>query len=227
MKANKLVLIAACAGVIIAGSGYAAYDYYAGNHISIEQVIPASGQASASGVEVGADKLNGTWSIQQPSNVYLSVTTSKETVNMSMNNVKGSWLVDLNQMDRMTGEGEVDLNSLSSGNSQRDGHIKSDKFLNIAAIPKAEFKVKTFENVPKIWKEGETVPLRLTGTLTVKGISKDVSFDSQAIYDQGNLKLSGATKVTFADFGMTNPHAVVLEAENDLTVRLELTLNRA
>jgi hypothetical protein len=47
------------------------------------------------------------------------------------------------------------------------------------------------------------------------------------MYRNGQLLLSGTTKVTFADFGMTNPHTVVLETENELGVRLELILNKA
>jgi polyisoprenoid-binding protein YceI len=231
MKRNKLLLTAALAGVVVVlGGGYAAYDYYAGNHVTIEQVIPVNGQAAAStpGSTIQSDKLNGTWNIQkETSNVYLSVTTSKETVNISMKGVKGSWVVNLEDASKMTGEGIIDLNTLDSGNATRDGHIKGDKFLNIASQAEATFKVKSIENMPKTWSDGQAMPINLKGTLTVKGVSKDVTFASQALYDQGALKLSGTTKVTFSDFGMTNPHAVVLETENDLAVRLELTLNKA
>ncbi|MNC71112.1 YceI-like domain protein [compost metagenome] len=66
----------------------------------------------------------------------------------------------------------------------------------------------------------------MTGTLTVKGIEKEVTFDSQAVYSGGQLMLSGTTTVTFADFGMKNPHSIVLDTENDLEVRLELVLSK-
>ncbi|MNO05015.1 hypothetical protein D3C81_2262350 [compost metagenome] len=58
----------------------------------------------------------------------------------------------------------------------------------------------------------------------MKGVDKDVVFQSQAVYNEGKLMLSGTTKVTFSDFGLTNPHNVVLETENEFTVQLELIL---
>jgi hypothetical protein len=38
--------------------------------------------------------------------------------------------------------------------------------------------------------------------------------------------LSGTTMVTFEDFGMANPHSIVLDTENNLEVRLELVLSK-
>ncbi|MFD1909618.1 YceI family protein [Paenibacillus rhizoplanae] len=88
------------------------------------------------------------------------------------------------------------------------------------------FAVKSFSELPKEWTEGTAVPVKLQGTLTVKGIEKEVTFDAQALYSGGQLKLSGTTMVTFEDFGMSNPHSIVLDTENDLEVRLELTLSK-
>ncbi|MBD2860806.1 hypothetical protein [Paenibacillus oceani] len=41
------------------------------------------------------------------------------------------------------------------------------------------------------------VPLKMKGKLNVKGVDKDVTFDSNALYEQNQLKLSGSTVVTF------------------------------
>ncbi|MNP68573.1 YceI-like domain protein [compost metagenome] len=90
--------------------------------------------------------------------------------------------------------------------------------------PKATFAVKSFENLPKEWKAGVTESFKMTGTLTVRGISKDVTFDAKAQLDGSQLKLEGQTVVTFEDYGMKNPHTVVLSAQNDVTVQLRLVL---
>ncbi|WP_169084148.1 YceI family protein [Paenibacillus sp. PL91] len=226
MKKKGIVLIASSIGVVALIGGFIAYDYFVGNRVEIQEVIPASAPAQAASVDVSADALNGTWSIAQPSNVYFSVKTSKEEVNFSMNAVEGSWLVDLENPSVMSGEGVVDLASVTSDNPTRDSHIKEAKFLDVANYPDASFKVKSFENVKSDWKEGETVPLTIAGTLEVKGQTKDVTFASQALYSDNTLKLSGTTTVQFSDFGMENPHTVVLDTENDLTVRLELNLEK-
>jgi polyisoprenoid-binding protein YceI len=246
-KPKKTVLLASGFLFVMLAGGYAAYDYYAGNHVEIEGVIPAAGQASAgqqtseqpsgggqlsggqsasSAAAPIAGKLNGTWKVAAPSKVYFSVTTSKETVNFVGDQVRGEWLVDLSAPANMKGQGEADIASLSSGNGQRDGHIKGNDYLQAATYPKATFQVTSFEGVPAEWKEGQVVPLKLKGKLNVKGVDKDVTFDSNALYEQNQLKLSGSTVVTFGDYGMKNPHAVVLQTENNVTVRLELVLNK-
>ncbi|MBD2860807.1 YceI family protein [Paenibacillus oceani] len=49
---------------------------------------------------------------------------------------------------------------LSSGNGQRDGHIKGNDYLQAATYPKAAFQVTSFEGVPAEWKEGQSFLLR-------------------------------------------------------------------
>ncbi|WP_409343233.1 YceI family protein [Paenibacillus sp. MBLB4367] len=212
--------------VVLAGGAYGAYDYFAGNHVTIQEVIPADAPVQAGAAVVEASKLNGQWSIQPDSKVYFSVTTSKETVNFEGGSVQGSWLIDTSDLNKMSGKGAVDINALQSGNSQRDGHIKGAEYLNASANPEATFTVKSFENFPKEWKEGSKAPFTMKGTLTIKGISKDVTFASEALYTQGAFKMEGSTVVTFHDFGMKNPHTVMLDTQNDVTVQLRLNFGK-
>jgi polyisoprenoid-binding protein YceI len=228
MKKWKLITTIAAALVVVGGgAGYTAYDYYAGNHVEVKDVIsspnPASTTSGAAAV-VEAAKIDGTWNIQPASEVYFSVTTSKETVNFSVKSVTGSWQLNTADAAQNKAEGAVDLNVLSSGNSQRDNHIKAADYLNVEQNSKATFAVKSFDQLPKEWKDGDTVSFKMTGTLTIKGIDKEVTFDSKAQYDQGQLKLEGNTLVTFADFGMKNPHTVLLDTQNDVNVQLRLVL---
>ncbi|MNB97668.1 hypothetical protein D3C75_449000 [compost metagenome] len=217
--------------VIVAGGGigYYAYDYYAGNHVEVKDVIGASSssggtQAAAAATSAAPADVNGTWNIQSASEVYFSVTTSKETVNFSVKPVTGSWTLNTADAAQNKAEGSVDLSGLSSGNGQRDNHIKGSDYLQVDQHPKATFAVKSFENLPKEWKAGVTESFKMTGTLTVRGISKDVTFDAKAQLDGSQLKLEGQTVVTFEDYGMKNPHTVVLSAQNDVTVQLRLVL---
>lgn len=215
--------------VIGAGAGYAAYDYFAGNHVEIEDVI-SSPTPTGSGEEAavaGAADVDGTWSIQSASQVYFSVTTSKETVNFSVNEVAGSWQIDTADPAKSTAEGTVELSALNSGNTQRDNHIKADDYLQVGQHPQATFTVNSFEGLPAEWKDGEAFDFKMTGTLTVKGIDKEVTFDSKAQYAQDQINLEGSTVVTFDDFGMKNPHNVVLDTENDVTVQLRLILAKS
>lgn len=224
MKA-KMTVIAAVIVLAAAGGAYAAYDYYAGNHVEVKEVISTSVSESA-GQAVEAAKLNGTWNVQPESEVYFSVTTSKETVNFVSKSVKGSWKLNTSEASANTAEGKVEMASISSGNNQRDNHIKSKDYLAVEQFPEAVFAAKSFGKLPAEWKEGETVQIPIAGTLTVKGMAKEVTFESKAQMSGGQLKLEGSTVVTFEDFGMKNPHTVVLNTENNITVQLRLLLNR-
>lgn len=237
MKKRTIAITAAI--VIIAGAitAFILVNNSLGNKVEIESVIPEQAQnngaqkegtanAAAAAVAVTPEQLNGAWNITEPSKVYLSVTTSKETVNFVDPSVKGTWKVNLEDASAMTGEGAVDMSALDSGTAQRDEHVKGADFLSVTEFPQSTFAVKSFSELPKEWTEGTAVPVKLQGTLTVKGIEKEVTFDAQALYSGGQLKLSGTTMVTFEDFGMSNPHSIVLDTENDLEVRLELTLSK-
>lgn len=223
---KKWALAAGAAIVILAGGGYMTYDYFTGNQVEIKEVIGEADAAAASGAVVTGDQLNGEWAIADGSEVYISMTTSKETVNMTAGTVTGKWAIDTANAGQMTAEGVVDVSGLDSGNPMRDGHIKGEKYLNAEAYPQATFTASAIDGFPESWSEGVAVPLQLKGTLNVRGVTKDVVFDSQAVYDQGQVKLEGSTVVTFADFGMENPHQVLVETQNDVKVELQLLLDK-
>ncbi|XEC94263.1 YceI family protein [Paenibacillus tarimensis] len=236
MKKKSKLLIAA--GILIAGAvgGYTAYGKFVGNNVEIESVIPAQGQVDGSSnggaseslaTAVSSSELNGSWAIADASKIYWSVTTSKETVNFVNDSVQGSWNVNVDDISAMSGEGTVDMTALDSGNGMRDGHVKDERFLAVDTYPEATFKAESFSGLPAEWEEGVAVPVEMTGTLTVRGVEKEVTFASEAMYSGGQLVLSGTTTVLFSDFGMENPHTVVLETENELEVRLELVLDKA
>lgn len=236
-KKTRNWIIAAAAVVVIGGAGtYTWMNSYLGNNVEIESVLPnqaaantqsaSGGTAEAAGSMVAADELNGTWNISDASKVYFSVTTSQEEVNFVDDQVSGTWEVNVADATQMSGSGAIEVDAIDSGNAQRDEHIKSDDYFQMSQHPQATFTAETFEGLPQEWTEGQVYDFKMDGTLTVKGIEKPVTFDAKASYDGGNLLLSGSTIVTFEDFGLENPHSIVLSTENDITVRLELTLEK-
>ena len=63
---------------------------------------------------------------------------------------------------------EADVNSISTNNDQRDGHLKSDDFFNAESYPKLTFVSKKLE------KKSDS-DYTLTGNLTIRNITKEVS----------------------------------------------------
>ena len=99
-------------------------------------------------------------------------------------------------------EVNIDVNSIDTKNEQRDQHLISSDFFNTAEFPKITFKstsiVKSTDDEFKI-----------TGDLTIKGVTKSVTFDGEiggvAKDPWGNLK-AGYTvkgKINRSDFGLS------------------------
>lgn len=237
MNKRSWSIIAVALVAIIGVGGYLFFKSFTGNNVEINSVIPgnsANTEATAdggntntstsAGTTVGADVLNGAWNIADQSKVYFSVTTSQETVNFVNEKVSGSWEVNVAAPESMKGTGSIDMTANDSGNSQRDDHIQQADFFDAPQFPTATFTATSFDSLPTEWTEGTAVPFKMTGTLNVRGIDKEVTFDAQAMYSNNQIMLSGKTIVAFSDFGMQNPHNVVMTTENDISVQLELVL---
>ncbi|MBJ6361864.1 YceI family protein [Paenibacillus sp. GCM10012307] len=122
------------------------------------------------------------------------------------------------------GSGSIAIDQLNSDSKQRDEHIIGADYFDAEQFPTAEFIADSFSGLPDKWIEDQAYPFTMNGKLTVRGIEKEVTFTGQALYTDNQIKLSSQTVVTFTDFGMVSPHSIVLSAENDVNVHLELVL---
>jgi len=75
--------------------------------------------------------------------------------------------------DLMTSDIELRINpaSISTGDAQRDGHLKSADFFDVENFNRIVFKGKSFE------KSGNDDTYVLNGDLEIKGVSKPVKLD--------------------------------------------------
>ncbi|MFT6850085.1 MAG: polyisoprenoid-binding protein YceI [Sphingobacteriales bacterium] len=65
---------------------------------------------------------------------------------------------------------DIDINSITTDNDQRDGHLKSGDFFNAEKYPKMKFTSTSFKQVKgKNWE--------LLGNLTIKDITKPITLD--------------------------------------------------
>jgi polyisoprenoid-binding protein YceI len=99
-------------------------------------------------------------------------------------------------------EASVDLSTLTTGDAQRDGHLKSTDFFELEKHPTMTFK--STRVVPK--GEGEYA---VTGDLTIHGITKPVTFAVEGPSAPGKdpwgntrIGLSATTKINRKDFGL-------------------------
>ena len=97
----------------------------------------------------------------------------------------------------------VDIDSISTGNEQRDGHVKSPDFFDAATYPKIKFETTKFESVDN---DGS---YELYGNLTIKETTKNIKLDVEfggVVKDHyGNTKAGFSIngKINRKDFGLT------------------------
>ena len=65
----------------------------------------------------------------------------------------------------------AEVDSVTTGNEQRDGHLKTDDFFNAAQYPQLKFTATKYENVDN---DGS---YELYGDLTIRDVTKKVKFD--------------------------------------------------
>lgn len=94
------------------------------------------------------------------------------------------------------------VNSINTGNEQRDGHLQSADFFDAAAFPAITFESTSIE------KDGDNA-YKLHGHLTMKDVTKPVTFNAElggiANDPYGNRKagFSIEGKINRKDFGLT------------------------
>jgi polyisoprenoid-binding protein YceI len=98
----------------------------------------------------------------------------------------------------------VAAGSLQTRIAQRDAHLTSPTFLDAAAYPTLRFRSTSLQPAGYHW--------RLTGDLTVHGVTRLVTLDIQLLGrspEDGRLRLTAAALLRRSEFGMSRWRLVV------------------
>ncbi len=98
---------------------------------------------------------------------------------------------------------EIDAQSISTNDAQRDAHLKTADFLDVGNYPKFIFQSKKFE-------PNGNDELSIVGDLTLHGVTKEVVLKAEGPTEErtdpfGNTRVgaSATTKIKRSDFGLT------------------------
>ncbi len=119
----------------------------------------------------------------------------------------------------------ADIESIHTGNEQRDGHLKSGDFFDAASHPKLTFQSTSIE------KKGDDY--KVNGDLTLKGVTKPVTLNvefggvQKSLYGQTVAGFEVTGKINRQDFGLTwsavtEAGGVVVGDEVKLAANLEV-----
>lgn len=129
---------------------------------------------------------------------------------MMISNVKGSFtgltgtlIEDKNDPARSSVEASIDINTLNTGDAQRDAHLKSPDFFHHEQHPQMTFRST------KVEKKGDD-EYTVTGDLTLHGTTKPVTFKVEGPstptkdpWGNTRIGLSATAKINRKDFGLS------------------------
>ncbi|MBZ0306426.1 MAG: YceI family protein, partial [Anaerolineae bacterium] len=97
---------------------------------------------------------------------------------------------------------EIKVASIDTGVADRDNHLRSADFFDVANFPKITFRSTKVEVTGK--NEG-----RITGDLTIRGVTRPVVIETEFLgslkdpWGNDKVAFSGETKINREDFGLT------------------------
>jgi polyisoprenoid-binding protein YceI len=117
---------------------------------------------------------------------------------------------------------DVDLTTLKSDESQRDGRLR-DQGLETNQFPTATFASDGPIDVPDAARSGTEVTIDVTGDLTIHGVTKEVTIPIQARLNGDTIELVGSLTFPLTDFDIDKPSSfAVVSIEDDGTLEFQL-----
>jgi polyisoprenoid-binding protein YceI len=115
--------------------------------------------------------------------------------------LSGTLQLDSADITKSSLQASIEAASINTREAQRDAHLKSADFFDAEKYPTLDFKST------KVEKDGDD--LKVTGQLTIHGVSKEVVFQVEGPTEEvkdpyGNIKIgiSATAKIKRKDFGL-------------------------
>jgi len=120
----------------------------------------------------------------------------------------------------------VDMTTFKSDESRRDGQFNG-RIMSVSQFPTATFNLTSPIDFGSVPADGASITASATGDLTLRGITKSVTFDLTATYKNGRIAVLGNIPVVFADFGIPNPSIATIVTEDHGLLEFVLVFDRA
>jgi polyisoprenoid-binding protein YceI len=153
--------------------------------------------------------------IEQSSSIKFKVSHQmifKSTVTGTFAGLKGSILFDPNNLPSSMFDVSVASETISSGMGMRDHDLKKEEYFDVKKYPLIIIKSQT------ITKSSNGDGYTFTGTLTMKGITKTISFPFTANPVSGGYEFQGSFQLNRLEYNVGTDNSINKNVEVDLTV---------
>ena len=150
------------------------------------------------------------------------------TVRGQFGKTTGSVELDDKDIAKSSVQATIDVSTIDTRSPERDAHLKSPDFFDVARFPSMTFKSKRVE-------KGAPNHLRVVGDLTIRDVTREVALDVELGGGQrkdpwGNLRqgATATTRIVRKDFGLVWNKAlegggVLVGDDVNITLDIEMT----
>jgi polyisoprenoid-binding protein YceI/predicted small lipoprotein YifL len=185
-------------GTIPLGTAYPAPE----NGLEVFNIVPEESEVKYEVGEVFIDQNNAF-------NLAVGVTSG----------VNGEILVDrANPANSVIKPISVDISQFTSDSQRRDNSIR-ERFLESSKYPAVEFTPQEIQGLPDSYQEGQTISFQVSGDLTIREVTKPVTFEVSLIGEGNQMTGVATTTILMSDFGF-GPISIlgILNTEDEVKV---------
>lgn len=232
-RARAAIITAACVIVVGTTAAFAAPVIYRNLFAAAPEKIPTLSVEDgaldpSTGEALDPAALSGTWTVTAGSEAGYRVNEVLNGTNVTVTgrtpNVTGTVTAD--KLTITDAKLTVDVATIATDNGNRDAYFR-DQAMHVSEHPTATFVLSEPVTAAAAPKSGEPVEQRLSGELTVAGVTRSVELTAQMRTDGATANVVGRIPVTFEDFGVTAPSLGFVKVEPKGYIEFELVLKRA
>ncbi|MBU3743124.1 MAG: YceI family protein [Sediminibacterium sp.] len=135
----------------------------------------------------------------------------------TLSGLRGTIQFDENLLSNSFCKVTVDVNTIDTRSKGRDNHIKKSDFFDVVSFP-----IISFQST-QITALSEKIGYRMQGILTIKGVSKPISFLFQAKKEKLGYRFTGEMLINRLDFGVGESSWIL---SSPVTVQLNILANQ-
>jgi len=117
----------------------------------------------------------------------------------------------------------VDMASVTSDQARRDGQYRG-RIMSTDEFPAATFTLTSPIALGSLPADGDTVTANATGDLTLRGVTKPVTFEVKARKSGDRMEINGDIAVEFDDWGIPSPSFGPAQVEDHGSIEFLLVL---
>jgi polyisoprenoid-binding protein YceI len=228
-RTRKLIVVAAVVAVVLAAGAYGVFALVAGG-------VPAPvAESSFSPVPTSTASLSGgtdgAWNLDASGDSFVGYRVTEKLAMLSAPSdavgrtsaVQGSLTLDGTNVTAV--DVKADLTQLTSDDGRRDDRIRTEG-LETDTFLDAEFVLTSTIALGKKPAQGSAVTATANGTLTLHGVTKEVTLTVEAQWSGNTIQVHTTIPITFADYQIVAPNSGFVSVEDHGTIEASLTFTK-